>query len=91
MWVLIGHGANDLQIPALIFSDHESAKTKCREIFGCDPTEGKGGRFYWEVDEEDHNTIRKMYTRYYNGNGGVYRAELREVAPGAPFVGFDLD
>jgi hypothetical protein len=92
MWVLIGLGANDLKIPALVFADRDSAQLKCIEIFGHAPDGiGRNGRYYWNIKDGDQETPLKMYTSYYDGCGGVYRAELREVIPGTPFVPFNLD
>lgn len=100
MWVLIGDGANGLQIPAMLWSDKEKAIAKCIELLG-KPSQEKDGKFYWELEESefDHDKeefIKKagadlIYTYYYDGCGECSRATLKEIEEGVPFVHWDLD
>jgi hypothetical protein len=96
MWVLIGDGPNDVQIPALVWTDKEKALKDCVEIFGREPDRKSGGGFLesfrWSIEEENEENEKlfaKMYTSYYGGCGECYRATLKHVEEGKPFVAFD--
>lgn len=97
MWVLIGEGANDVEIPCLIWADKETALSRCKEIFGEDPKEYHEDdgtvRYRWLIEESEgaQKALDEMYTGYYGGCGDCYAATLREAEEGKPFVRWDLD
>lgn len=100
-WVLVGEGANDVMIPALIFTDKDKALSRCKKIFGSEPKEYQPNseissvHYRWvdrdDVDGLDMSAIEQMYTSYYGGCGECYAATLMEVEEGSPFVCFNLD
>jgi hypothetical protein len=93
MWVLIGIGPNDIAVPALVFSNGPEALLKCIEIFDRDADSSRNNRYTWDSDGDDlgEDALSKMYTSYYAGNGGIYRAVLREVPEGTPFIRYSDD
>lgn len=111
LWVLIGQGANELEIPAMIWTNHDSALAACVQLLGNKYKTGEknGSAFHvWEgnrkwncgtgdedmledPDPDYPTVVCPIYTTYYGGCGECYRATLREVDEGKPFVGWDLD
>ena len=105
IWVLIGLGPNDVNIPCLWFSTKAAAYAYISPILGEPDRENSwtletkiNGRFKSLFGPSEVNgdwvespVTKKFYTNYYGGCGECYRVELREVEEATPFVGFDLD
>jgi hypothetical protein len=99
-WVLVGHGPNNVEIPALIFGSKEAANEFCEKLGEPKPLYD-GGPLIWEVDflvgsrdyneETDEDDSKRFYTHYYDGCGACYYFELSKVEEGKPFVKWDLD
>lgn len=83
-WVLIGMGANQLEVPAMVWGSYDAAITKCKELFGNDFE----AKLEYDVDKKE---VRQIYKHYYDGCGGCYSVILKEVEDGQPFVRWDLD
>lgn len=96
-WVLVGEGANDVMIPALIFGANlTDALARCCDLFKHEPKvhEEESGTEYRWCDEEEgvtHEVIEKIYTSYYGGCGECYAFTLKQVEEGKPFVCWNLD
>lgn len=105
--VLVGIGANSVEVPCLIFSSRKAGIKAVSEILG-EPQIAKDGTPWWDTDKKwdgkhgsnegcdegckyCESTLPHFFTHYYDGCGGCYSLELREVEEGKPFVGFDLD
>lgn len=95
LWVIIGHGANDVAIPAMIFKTKQEALDKIKEAGPLImPTDnelkfvlnGNG-----KLRQEEERACEKFYTRCYFGCGGVYKIEVRKVKFGEKLTCFDLD
>ena len=89
-WVLVGYGANSVEVPSLIFSSREAALAHLVPLLG-EPNDRMG----WKSPDNDEKAtpedMAPFFTRYYGGCGGCYSFGLEEVHEGRPFVGFDLD
>ena len=101
--ILIGSGGNNLEIPLMVFESPTVGRTRLAEI-GLTPDEENGNvysldddaleTYDGEKDEHFENPIVHALFRngrYYDGCGGCYALELREVEFGQPIVGWDLD
>jgi len=100
MFMIIAHGANDLQIPCRFSEEKTTLKKfmkkafpKCKwekdEIFveECEDYES-------DEDEEDegcHPGFLKVFEGYYDGCGGVWKFEIKEVKLDEKILGWDLD
>lgn len=99
MWILIGLGPNDVQVPCLWFSTKEKGYAYVADAL----ERTADGDTYWDIDHEFdnirdaegdyHNSelAKKFFTKYYDGCGGCWRLRLASVDEATPFVGFDLD
>lgn len=104
-WVLVGKGPNSVEVPCLVWTDFDSAMAQCKEMLG-QPKAGKNNTHSWDLEAPDYSNVEteddgeqlfansifsKLFTHYYDGCGECYRAVLKEVEVGKPFVGWDLD
>lgn len=97
LWVLIGCGVNNMQIPALVWTDKDKALAECRSILGDDfKTKPKDDTYdetyHWQTKRSfPEDAMEKIWTSYYGGCGDCYRMSLVPIEEGQPFVHWDLD
>lgn len=94
MYVLIGFGPNDVDIPALVWSNKEAALAECIDILGDKyRTIDEGVSFSWTAEDNGFpkEITSQLYTHYYGGCGECYCAKLVPVEEGKPFAGWNLD
>ena len=92
LWVLVGEGANALEIPALVWTDKEVALNKCKELLGEKFKERENnGKVSYRWNGLSDEAIKNIYTHYYDGCGGCDAVTLQSIEEGTPFVGWDLD
>lgn len=94
VWVLIGEGPNNVEIPCLIWTSFDIAIDFCVNTFGkvySFNSSDSSRRWVCEGDEFQKQVLEKMYKRYYGGCGECYAVTLIQVEEGKPFVGWDLD
>lgn len=102
--IVIGIGANELEIPLLVFPDTSAAKNYLKNL-GLDASSGSCelpeekmetsvyNKKTKDYDEIDNPLIKGLFKNgyYYDGCGGCYALEIREVEFGQPLIGWDLD
>jgi hypothetical protein len=96
--LIIGGGANNIEIPLMVFESPTAARKHLAEI-GLTPDE-ENSNFY-SLDENalkkqkhvENPLVNALFLNgcYYSGCGGCSMLELREVEFGQPIVGWDLD
>lgn len=89
--VLVGEGANEVEITALVFSSMEEGLKKCKELFGEKRMKKHGNEYRWYWGEIPDEIAKKTYKDYYDGCGGCGAFTLKEVEEGKPFAVWNLD
>lgn len=93
IWMIIGLGPNNIEIPLVPFETKEEAEGLVSRL-PIDPvTNWLSEEFYDDGLDGDDPLYRLLFDggRYYGGCGGCYKLEIREVFFGKPMVGWDLD
>ena len=101
IFMVIGVGPNDLEIPLIPFFTQGQAEEFINQFPKSDKYKGwladefveRDGE-YWNEEGEDHTGLySKLFKNgnYYPGCGGCYMLKVREVEFGLPMVGWDLD
>jgi hypothetical protein len=105
IYALVGLGPNDVEITSLIFLSKEKALEFLVPLLGTPRSmefHNHKTDIFWEApnwDEEKNEDyewlpearIKYFFTHYYDGCGGCWGFELREITEGKPFAQFDLD
>ncbi len=89
--IVIGIGANDLEIPLLAF---ESINTATKKLNSLGLQSSSEHPYFFELPEMQSEKIKKaLYKdgRYYDGCGECYSLEIRTLTFGKPIVSWDLD
>jgi hypothetical protein len=76
VYVVVGQGPNDVEVPCLIFKTKEEADIYVRNN---------------PAPEEDSELATPYFTQFYGGCGGCYNMVVKEVEFGKQFVGWNLD
>jgi hypothetical protein len=87
--VVVALGANRVEIPCLTFATGAEANTFCADVLGPADASGRYGGHLSETQIAE--CADSFFRDYYDGCGGVYSFEVREVAHGKPIACFDLD
>lgn len=91
--IIIGHGANDFEIPCMVFENVELASKFLTEVFGLPNITRKGEEWWGSYNEDEMGELSEqhIFESYYGGCGGIDYYTIRVVNFGQKICGFSLD